>query len=55
MRKDWARRMGELSVPGTGLLITMQHPLDKSHIPDSPKDGGPPFLLSPELYVSKWV
>jgi hypothetical protein len=52
MRSQWAKRMEELVMPETGLLIALQHPLDPSkfgHI-ENP-DRGPPFLLSPQMYL----
>lgn len=42
--------MAEIIKPGTGLLIALQHPLDKElfgHTGD-PQEG-PPFLLSPKM------
>lgn len=39
MRKDWARRMGELLAP-SGILVCLEFPLFKE-----PSDPGPPWPL----------
>ncbi|KAL0094822.1 S-adenosyl-L-methionine-dependent methyltransferase [Phycomyces blakesleeanus] len=43
MRPQWASRYAEIIRPG-GVLIALQYPLD-GH------EGGPPFSLTPEMYV----
>jgi hypothetical protein len=51
MRESWATRMAEIITPGTGLLIALQHPLDKSIFHSEDTERGPPFLLTPEMYI----
>jgi len=51
MRPQWAQRMAEIIVSGTGLLIALQHPIDRHPFHVEDPERGPPFLLSPEMYV----
>lgn len=46
--------MAEIITPGTGLLIALQYPIDKSIFHSEDADSGPPFLLSPEMYVPNY-
>lgn len=50
MRLEWAKRMAEIITPKTGLLIALQHPLDKTMFHSEDVNRGPPFLMSPEMY-----
>jgi hypothetical protein len=49
MRPNWAKRMAEIIKPKTGLLIALQHPIDKATFHGNDVTKGPPFLLSPEM------
>jgi hypothetical protein len=51
MRPQWAKRMAEIITPKTGLLIALQHPIDKAVFHSEDVNRGPPFLLSPEMYI----
>ena len=42
--------MAKVVTPKTGLLIALQHPIDKSTFHSEDPEKGPPFLLSPEMY-----
>jgi hypothetical protein len=53
VRPRWAKRMAELITPQTGLLVALQHPLDKTIFHAEDPKRGPPFLLSPEMYHLK--
>lgn len=44
--------MAEIITPKTGLLIALQHPLDKTLFHAEDPNRGPPFLLSPEMFSS---
>jgi hypothetical protein len=43
--------MAEIITPGTGLLIALQHPLDPAVFHKEDKTSGPPYLLTPEMYL----
>jgi len=51
MRPQWAKRMADIITPKTGLLIALQHPIDKAMFHSKDVNRGPPFLLSPEMYI----